>query len=148
MIRKSFSPVVVKSHPRSNDVEVDFRLRRDINGNVSYVQIGEHSVSEYVGSFAKGCSLKSILERCSLMPLHYKVAMLNQSEQGIEVDFRTIPKDLTEAFIKSNRLSLENPELSVRLRSGESSSNIIKDIINNDVKKGDINNGETESSNE
>lgn len=149
MIRKSFDPVVVKAHRRSEDVEGEYRLKRDINGTVSYVKIGERSVSEYVNSFAKGCSLRSILERCALMPLRDKVVMLNQTEQGIEVDLTGVPKDLTEAFINAQNLAKDNPEISKRLRSGESMNDIVKDIVSAEVKvKEDINNGKDEPSND
>lgn len=148
MIRKSFDPVRRTCHRSSCDVEGEFRLVRDLSGNVSYVRIGERSISEYVSSFEKGCSLQSILERCSLMPVRDKVTMVNQQEQGSSVDLSAMPSDLTEAYIQAGKLAVENPELAKRVKAGEPLSAIISDVVKKDVKMEVISNGENESSND
>lgn len=147
MIRKSFAPVVVKFQNHSNDIEKDYRLRRDANGNCIYLEVGEHSVSEYVKSFEKGCSLSSLLQRCSLMNARDIFLSVNQTEPGKELDLSSVPKDLTDAFISLNDIKLKHPDLMKRVSSGES----IKDIINSFVNKSNKEvsaNGEAEPSNE
>ena len=131
MIRKSFTPVFVKFQNHSNDIEKDYRKKYDSNGNSFYVEVGEHSVSSYVKSFEKGCSLSSLLQRCSLMNARDILLSVNQTEPGKELDLSSVPKDLTEAFISLNDIKLKHPDLMKRVASGES----IKDIINSFVTK-------------
>lgn len=147
MIRKCFDPVVVTPHKRSKDIEEEFRLTRDIKGNVSYVKVGEHSISEYVGSFEKGCSLRSILERSALMPVRERAQMLQQRESGLYGDVSNLPKDLTDAMIQLDTLKRENPALFDRFARGESFNDIVNSMIKS--KESEVNdNGKNEPGNE
>lgn len=152
VIRKCFDDVPRTIHPRSVDVEKDFRLRRDIDGNCFYVEVGERNIREYINSFEAGCSLTAILERCNLMPVRDKIAYLQQKESGFAVDFSGLPSDLTDAFIAGKKLSQDNPEIIKMLNDGLSFSQILTTILKPseaekvvpkpvDDKKEDINNG-------
>ncbi len=131
---------------RTPVLEDEIRLKRDENMNCIYVKVGEKDVNEYINSFENGCSLKSILSRCQLMPIHDKVRYLQQTEVGVSADLTNIPKDATEAFIMLRDLKDKHPDLIDRFSKGESFDSIVKsllptDNINENVEnKGDIEN--------
>lgn len=148
MIRKCFDPVIVTPHPVSNGVEEKFILKRDVNGTVTYKKTAEVDVNQYINSFRNGCELSSILARCALMPIRDKIAYLNQTDSGFEVDMTAVPKDLTEAILKANELKQSNPEIFLRLNAGESITDIINSLAQETIKKvGGTENVNDESSN-
>lgn len=149
MIRKCFDPVVVTPHPASKVVEEKYILKRDVNGTVTYKKTTEVDINQYINSFRNGCELSSILTRCALMPIRDKISYLNQVNSGYEADLSAIPTDLTDAIVRSNELKQSNPEIFNRLNSGESITDIITSLANNQVKeKGDISHVDDESSND
>lgn len=128
-------------------IEDEIRLKRDENMNCIYMKVGEKNVNEYINSFANGCSLKSILDRCQLMPIHDKVRYLQQTDTGVSADLTNLPKDATEAFIMLRDLKEKHPDVLERFAKGESFDSIVKSFLptdktteNND-NKGDIDNG-------
>ena len=129
VVRSALDVVVIPSAPICNVVVGEFRLTRDENLNCKYKKVGEHNVNEYIGSFADGCSLRSLLQRCSLMPTEQKIRYLQQSADGLSADLTDIPKDGTEAFIMLSKLNREHPEIMQRFAAGESFDSIIKDLI-------------------
>lgn len=157
-VKSRFDKPIVKAAPFGDVVEPDIRLERDSNGNCIYKKHGEKNISNYIESFKNGCSLKAILDRCQLMPIHDKIAYLNQTENGVNADITNLPKDGTEAQIMLQRYKRENPEIAKRIAAGESFDKIIADMTKNkisadsatnDKKESEvINNGKNESSNE
>lgn len=132
----------------SAHIEKQYRLKRDGNGNCIYLEAGERDVDEYINSFALGCSLRSLLERCSLMPTYDKIRYLNQTEDGVGADLTNIPKDGTEAFIMIKELKETHPDVFERFSKGESFDSIIKSMTNISNESEVINNGENESGND
>ncbi len=128
VVRRYSDVVIVPAHPHGEDVEKQYRLTRDNHFNSVYTEVGELNVSEYVGSFANGCSLKSIIERCSLMPVHDKVRYLQQREDGVSADLSAMPKDGTEAFILFRKMEAEYPDIFKELGKGRSLDSIIGEI--------------------
>lgn len=149
MIRKSFDSVVVIPHKKSVVIEKEFRLSRDVNGTVIYRSVGEKDVNQYINSFKDGCSLESLLMRCSLMTPRDKFISCQQCEDGQSVDLSNYPTDLTDALIKCRELANTNPELFKRISSGESINSIVKSLYSDIIKDKEVStNGEIESSNE
>lgn len=149
MIRKFLDPVVVTPHPASKVVEEKYILKRDVNGTVTYKKTTEVDINQYINSFRNGCELSSILTRCALMPIRDKIAYLNQTNSGYEADLSAIPTDLTDAIVRANVLKQSNPDLFNRLNAGESITDIITSLANNQVKeKGEITHVDDESSND
>ena len=132
---------------RTPVIEEVIRLKRDDHMNCIYFKDGEKDVNEYINSFANGCSLKSILSRCQLMPIHDKVRYLQQTEVGVSADLTNIPNDATEAFIMLRDLKEKHPDLIDRFSKGESFDSIVKSLLPTENKienvetKGDIENG-------
>lgn len=128
-------------------IEDEIRLKRDENMNCIYIKVGEKNVNEYINSFANGCSLKSILDRCQLMPIHDKVRYLQQTDSGVSADLTNLPKDATEAFIMLRDLKEKHPDVLERFAKGESFDSIVKSFlptdktVENNDNKGDIDNG-------
>ncbi len=128
-MRMRRDPVVVVPHPHGEDVEKQYRLTRDAHHNSIYTEVGDMDVQEYVNSFATGCSLKSILERCSLMPVHDKVRYLNQREEGVSADLSHMPKDGTEAYLQLFKMRQQYPEVFDRVAKGESLDAVLGEIV-------------------
>lgn len=128
-------------------IEDEYRLKRDENMNCIYVKVGEKNVNEFINSFANGCSLKAILDRCQLMPIHDKVRYLQQTDNGVSADLTSLPKDATEAFIMLRDLKDKHPDVIERFAKGESFDSIVKSFIptekttENIDNKGGIDNG-------
>lgn len=101
-------------------IEGEYRLKRDSNGNCVYEHVGDRDVRAYIESFATGCSLKSILDRCALLPVHDKIQYLNQTEQSVSADLTSIPKDGTAAQILLMDLKRNHPDLVDKINSGMS----------------------------
>lgn len=149
MIRKSFDPVVLKAHPKSVTIEKQYRLTRDENDNAIYTEVGDLNIRDYVNSFEAGCSLHSLLQRCSLMPTRDKINYLQQNASGASVDLSAFPSDLTDAFIRFKDFASSDPALVKRMSAGESIGDIIKSIVNTAISEKEVStNGENESSNE
>lgn len=133
VIRDHFSPVDVESaiHPHGDDIEKQFRLKRDEHLNAIYEEVpgGDVDINQYINSFKNGCSLKAILDRCSLMPAREKIAYLQQTDQGYSADMSAMPKDGTEAQIMLAKLKAEHPEIVERIKNGESFDKILADMI-------------------
>lgn len=131
VVRKPYDPVESASSEVGEVVEKEFRLVRDSKGNCSYVEVGERNISDYIASFANGCSLKSILDRCSLMPARDKIAYMNQREDGLGADLSSMPKDGTEAQIMIQKVKNLCPDYAERLKNGESFESLINDLLPN-----------------
>lgn len=110
-------------------VEDVYRLKRDENMNSIYVKVGEENITEYINSFANGCSLKAILDRIQLMPVHDKIRYLNQTEEGLSADMTAMPTDGTEAQIMLMKLKREHPEIVQRMNAGETFEKVITDLF-------------------
>lgn len=130
-IRKALDRVEVDRTPcvAEDPVEKEFRLIRDSKGNCSYVEVGERNVRDYIASFANGCSLKSILDRCSLMPVRDKIAYMNQREDGLGADLSNMPKDGTEAQIMIQKVKNLCPDYAERLKNGESFEKLVLELL-------------------
>lgn len=129
VVRKPYDPVETVPSEVGEVVEKEFRLVRDSNGNCSYIEVGERNISDYIASFANGCSLKSILDRCSLMPARDKIAYMNQREDGLGADLSAMPKDGTEAQIMIRKVKNLCPDYAERLRNGESFESLINQLL-------------------
>lgn len=128
-----------------NGIQKQYRLTRDENDNCIYKECGEVNLKEFINSFEAGCTLKSILERCSLLPIYDKVRYLQQSADGVSADMTSIPKDGTEAFIMLNKIKESHPEIYNRFSAGESFESIIKSLMptgENNTESEVIDNGE------
>lgn len=140
IVRDHFSPVDVESaiHPHGDDIEKQYRLKRDENMNAIYVEVpgGDVDLNEYINSFKNGCSLKAILDRCSLMPAREKIAYLQQTEQGYSADMSAMPKDGTEAQIMLAKLKAEHPDIVERIKKGETFDKILADMISSSSADG------------
>ena len=128
-VRKPYDPVVCDPHPHGDEIESEYRLSRDANGNCNYTKVGERDVSEYIGSFKNGCALSSILDRISLMPVNDKIRYLQQVENGVGADLSSMPKDGTEAFILVKKLGAKYPNIFERVAKGESLDAVLNDIF-------------------
>lgn len=146
IIRKCFDPVCVSFQSRSSDFESKYR-KKDVDGNSVYFKYDEFKVSEYVGSFEKGCSLESLLTRCSLMSSRDIFTSMQQMKDGFEVDLSKAPKDLTEAILSMQTIQREHPELIQRMKAGENINDIIKSMLKTDNKEVSTN-GKVEPGNE
>lgn len=144
-IRKSFDKVEVTFSSVGSDVEDEIRKKYDSEGNSVYVVVGKRNLREYIESFAPGCTLQSILARCSLMPTEQKVQSLQQVNSNFG-DISNMPTDLTDLLIKMNDLKRSNPDVVKMFNNGMSFDEIIKNLTDN--KKEVVNNGTNESSNE
>lgn len=128
-------------------IEEVIQLKRDEKMNCVYFKVGEKDVNEYINSFETGCSLKSILARCQLMPIHDKVRYLQQTDVGVSADLSHLPQDATEAFIMLRDLKEKHPDLIDRFSKGESFDSIVKSLLPTDNlnenfdNKGDLENG-------
>lgn len=121
LVRKQYDSVMVVSHPHGDEEEEQFRLKRDENYNSIYVKLPDKmNIREYVNSFRTGCSLKSILDRCNLMPVHDKINYVNQTPDGFSADLSAMPKDGFEANMMLLKLKSDYPEIVQRLSQGES----------------------------
>lgn len=109
-------------------VETSYRLRRDENGNSIYTAVGEQNIKEYINSFKNGCSLQAMLERTQYMPLHEKIAYMQQTEDGYSADLTHIPTDGTEAYIMLDKLKREHPELVKRMGEGATFDEALKAV--------------------
>lgn len=130
VVRKPYDPVVIRPAPRGDEVEKEYRLVRDSHGNCEYIEVGEKNIREYIESFKNGCSLKSILDRCQLMPIRDKVAYLNQTDVGVSADMTNMPKDGTEAQIMIAKVKAACPDFCKRMKEGESFEKILAELIN------------------
>lgn len=131
IVLKPYDPVEVSAVPFGEDEEKEYRLVRDSHGNCEYVEIGKKNISEYVESFKNGCSLKAILDRCSLMPIRDKIGYLNQTEQGVSADMSMMPKDGTEAQIMIQRVKQYCPDFAKRLKNGETFEKLLLELLPN-----------------
>lgn len=129
VVRRPYDPVIVLPAPVGDLVEGEYRKEIDSHFNAVYKLFGEKNVQEYINSFKNGCSLKSILDRCSLMPVHDKVRYLNQTEDGFSADMSNMPKDGTEAQIMIQRVKSVCPDFAQRMRNGESFEKILIDYL-------------------
>lgn len=128
-IRKPYDPVVRCPAVPGSSVEDQIRLKRDADGNCVYTKVGEKDVKEYISSFAAGCSLQSMLDRCNLMPVQEKIAYLNQTEDGVSADLTHMPTDGTAAHIMLSKLKAKYPDFAQRLKDGESFDKILEEIF-------------------
>lgn len=141
--------VIPKPHPRGSDVIEEVRLHRDVNGTVTYTHniANDKSLTDYVNSFEAGASLKSMLERCSLMPTRDKIAYFQQNVNGFSADISEMPTDFTAAYLQMQRVNRQHPDFIRSIRGGMSFNDAIKKHFLPKVKESEvINNGETESS--
>lgn len=129
VIRAPYDPVVVDPAPFGESVEGEFRLVRDEKGNCIYKKVGEKNVSDYIGSFANGCALSSILDRIQLMPTSDKIRYLQQDNSGVGADLSSMPKDGTEAFIMVQKLGRQYPQIFERVAKGESLDAVLADVF-------------------
>lgn len=127
--KKPYDPVICSKAPHGSDVEPQFRLRRDENGNSVYIQVGETNIREYVGSFEVGASLASMLDRCSLMPTRDKIAYLQQNSEGFSVDMTVMPTDGTAAQIMYKQILNTYPDIGRRILAGESFDKILAELF-------------------
>lgn len=128
-IRKPYDPVVRCPAVPGSAVEDEIRLKRDADGNCVYTKVGEKNVKEYISSFAAGCSLQSMLDRCNLMPVSEKIAYFNQTEDGFSADLTHMPTDGTAAQIMLSKVKAKYPDFAQRLKNGESFEKILEDIF-------------------
>lgn len=134
-IRKCFDPVEVRNAPHCSDVEEVFELKRDEHCNKVYRKRAEKNVREYIQSFAKGCSLKSMLERCALMPPDQKYLYMQVNSCGVSMDLSAMPKDLTSAFELLKNTDKAFPGLMKRVQDGESLEDVLKSFVPEADKK-------------
>lgn len=120
---------VMPTAPHGSEVTDVYRLKRDDHMNSIYTKVGEENTQEYINSFATGCSLKAILDRIQLMPVHDKVRYLQQSEDGQSADMTAMPTDGTEAQIMLMKLKREHPEIVERMNAGETFDKVITDLF-------------------
>lgn len=109
--------------------EVHYRLKRDEHDNAIYTPVETVNVPEYINSFRSGASLRCVLERCNLLPVHDKVRMLQQTEDGFSADMSEMPKDGTEAFIAVRELRTRYPDIVEKMKNGESFDSVISSIF-------------------
>lgn len=109
-------------------VETSYRLSRDGNGNSIYTSVGEQNIKEYINSFKNGCSLQAMLERIQYMPVHEKIAYMNQTEDGYSADLTYMPSDGTEAFIMLEKLKREHPDLVKSINEGATFDEALKAV--------------------
>lgn len=126
---RKFHEVPHKPIVPTQPVEKEFRLVRDSHGNCSYIEVGEKNVQDYIQSFTNGCSLKAILDRCSLLPTREKIAYLNQTDAGFSADLTHMPKDGTEAQILLSKVKKVCPDFASRLKNGESFEKILSEYV-------------------
>lgn len=125
--RKAFDPVKpLHDFSPSSMIEDDIRLKRDENGNCVYVKVGEKDMQSYINSFAAGCSLIAMLEKCSFMPISEKIRYFSQKPDSVSFDTTILPKDGIEAFNVYKRYEHIVPDFTKRMRSGESFKSIMK----------------------
>lgn len=125
-----------------------YRKRYDINGNAVYVEEPDPlNVQEFISSFRNGCSLKSVLDRCSLMPTAEKIAYLQQNNQSIGCDLTAFPKDGTEALILLNDMAKKYPGFYAKVKELNSFTDAFKAYFNSSESEVN-NNGKNESSND
>lgn len=136
-VRKPFDPVEVVPQEVGELVEKEYRLIRDSHMNCEYIEIGERNVRDYIESFKNGCSLKAILDRCSLMPTREKVAYVNQTENGLSADLSSMPTDGTAAQILIMKLKKRFPDFAQRIKNGESFESLVAQAIPNVESKAD-----------
>lgn len=127
--KKPYDLVICPKAPHGCDVEVQYRLRRDENGNSVYTQVGETNIREYVGSFEIGASLASMLDRCSLMPTRDKIAYLQQNSEGLSVDMTAMPTDGTAAQIMYKQILNTHPDIGRRILAGESFDKLLAELF-------------------
>ena len=127
LVRKKYDLLTVVPHPHGDDEEEQFRLKRDENYNSIYQKLPDRkNVREYVNPFRTGCSLKAILDRCQLMPIHDKLNYVNQTPDGFSADLSAMPKDGVEAQMLLMNLKTAHPDIVQRLSQGESFDAILK----------------------
>ena len=147
MIIGPFDRVVIKPHNVGNSIEEKYHLERDRNGNSIYIKYDELDVRSFIQSFTAGCSLRDLLERCSLMPSYETLRHVNQVDDGISMDLSVLPKDATEAFIMLKKVSKDFPDVLDRVSKGETLESVFKSFatenqsIKNTTESEDINNG-------
>lgn len=131
----------------SDGTEPVYRKRYDINGNAVYVkQPDSLNVQEFINSFRNGCSLKSVLDRCSLMPVADKIAYLQQNNQSIGCDMTSFPKDGTEALILLNDMARKYPGFYAKVKECNSFNSAFEAYFKTNESEVN-NNGTNESSN-
>ena len=116
------------SFNREEDV---IRKKYDPDGNTTFVVVGTRNIDEFIKSFENGCSLKSILDRCSLMPVEDKIHYLNQVA-GVGADLSDMPTDRTGAFLKLQNAYTENPEVFRLIQNGSTFNEAIKAVFYSD----------------
>lgn len=127
IVRKKYDRITVVCHPHGDDEEEQFRLKRDENYNSVYQKLPEKkNIRDYVNSFRTGCSLKAILDRCNLMPVHDKINYVNQTPDGFSADLSAMPKDGVEAQMMLIKLKTDHPDIVERFSCGESFDSILK----------------------
>lgn len=130
-IKKPYDPVVCRVAPHGDDVEIQYQLSRDANGNSIYTEKGKRDIRSYVASFEAGASLQAMLDRCSLMPVQERIAYLQQNQDGFSVDLTSMPKDGTEAQIMLAKINAVCPDFGARLRKGESFESLLAEYFPN-----------------
>lgn len=120
---------VLPTAPHGCETVDVYRLKRDDHGNSIYTKVDEENIQQYINSFETGCSLKAILDRIQLMPVHDKVRYLQQSEEGQSADLTAMPTDGTEAQIMLMKLKREHPEIVERMNAGETFEKVITDLF-------------------
>lgn len=128
-IRKPYDKVLIPTAVIGSQEETRYRLRRDEHDNAIYTPYETVDICEYINSFRTGASLRSVLERCNLLPLHDKVRMLQQTEDGFSADMSKMPKDGTEAFIAVRELRTKYPDIVEKMKNGESFDSVISSIF-------------------
>lgn len=119
----------ITKYPDTNcSVNEQYRKKYDSDGNPYYEKCGEVNISEYVNSFGNVASLDAILSRISYMPASEKIKALQMRSDGMEGDSRAIPKDGTEGFLLLKKYEHVLPDISERLKNGESLDSILKSI--------------------
>ena len=122
------SRFVILPEPHGSAVQEQFRLTRDSHYNSVYEKVGEIDLRQYINSFKTGCSLKSIIDRCQLLPIHDKIRYLQQREDGFSADLSKMPSDGFEARLMLQELKNKHPDIYSRSAQGESLDAIIKSL--------------------
>lgn len=123
------SHFVILPEPHGSPVQEQYRLTRDSHYNSIYEKVGSIDLREYINSFKTGCSLKSIIDRCQLLPVHDKIRYLQQREDGLSADLSKMPSDGFEARLMLQELRTKHPDIYARSANGESLDAILKSFV-------------------
>lgn len=133
--------------PHGDDIITLYHKRTDVDGNSTYIPRGEMDIQSDIDSYETGCSLKAILDRCSLMPTEDKVRYLQQNMNGVYVDVSSMPKDGTAARIMVDELKLKYPRLGSLMNEGKSFDECMKIMFCSKTNESEVStDGEVQSS--